>query len=59
MRTKLSFAFTVTLLNISRSIFTRKNHIEKKLYRGEFAEIYCKYKNFMVFLLTEIFFLVH
>ena len=50
MRTKVSLAFTVALLNITSSIFNRKLHIEKHLYRGEFAGIYQKYNIFSLFL---------
>ena len=58
MRTKVSLAFTVALLNITSSIFNRKLHIEKHLYRGEFAEIYRKYNIFSLFLADrESFFL--
>ena len=46
MRTKVSVAVTVALLNITSSIFNRKLHIEKHLYRGEFAGIYLKYNIF-------------
>ena len=45
-----SLAFTVALLNITSSIFDRKLHIEKHLYRGEFAGIYRKYNIFSLFL---------
>jgi hypothetical protein len=44
MRTKVSLVFTLAFLNLTRSIFTRKFHIEKISTRGKFAEIYRKYK---------------
>ena len=50
MRTKVSLAFTVVLLNITSNIFNRKLHMEKHLYRGEFAGIYQKYKKRSLFL---------
>jgi hypothetical protein len=50
MRTKVSLAFTVVLLNITSSIFNRKLHMEKHLYRGEFAGIYQKYTKRSLFL---------
>jgi len=50
MRTKVSLAFTAVLLNITSSIFNRKLHMEKHLYRGEFAGIYQKYKKRSLFL---------
>ena len=46
----MSLAFTVALLNITSSIFNRKLHIDKHLYRGEFAGIYRKYNIFSLFL---------
>ena len=59
MRTKVSLAFTVALLNITSSIFNRKLHIEKHLYRGEFAGIYQKYNIFSLFLADREKFFVH
>ena len=46
----MSLADTVALLNLTSRIINRKVHIEKNLYRGEFAEIYWKYNIFSVFL---------
>ena len=60
MRTKVSLAFTVALLNITSSIFNRKLHIEKHPYRGEFTEIYWKYNILSLFLADrDSFFCVH
>ena len=50
MRTKVSLAFTVALLNITSRILNRKLHIEKHLYMAEFAGIYRKYNIFSLFL---------
>jgi hypothetical protein len=56
MRTKLSFAFTVTLFNLSKSIFTGKIHIKKNSTGGNSQKFIANIK-FFVFLLTENFFL--
>jgi hypothetical protein len=58
----VSLTDTVALLNLTSRIITRKVHIEKNLYRGEFSGIYWKYDIFLkcvlcrqrLFLSTEI-----
>ena len=53
MRTKVSLAFTVVLLNITSRIFNRKLHIEKISTGGNSQEFIGNITYLVCFLLTE------
>ena len=55
----VSLTDTVALLNLTSRIITRKVHIEKILYRGEFSGVYWKYDICSVFFADRDNFFVH